>query len=55
VNKVKRIADQFMDTRKLYRDYCSAHGVYKRSQETKWRLHQYHLQNIMKADSEIVA
>ncbi|XP_020398503.1 SUPPRESSOR OF GAMMA RESPONSE 1 [Zea mays] len=27
----------------------------KRSQETDWRLHQYHLQNTVKAESEIVA
>ncbi|XP_035817868.1 NAC domain-containing protein 73 [Zea mays] len=27
----------------------------KRSQETDWRLHQYHLQNTVKTESEIVA
>ena len=27
----------------------------KRSQETDWRLHQYHLQNTVKVESEIVA
>jgi len=26
----------------------------KSSQETDWRLHQYHLQNTVKAESEIV-